>query len=428
MVDFLLRFVREILILFAEMSKFLLLGMTVAGLMSVFIKKEMVVRHVGGHNLGSVLKSALLGVPLPLCSCGVVPTASYLKKYGASRPAVMSFLISTPQTGVDSLSATWGMLGPLFAVFRAVTALITGMIGGIVSWIFGRESETEETDTGTAARPVPESWRGKAGHFLNFAFRESVDDIAGHFVVGLAIAALIQILIPADFFQGRVVGSGLPAMLLMVAIGVPMYICSTSSIPIAVALILKGLSPGAAYVFLVAGPATNAATIAVLTWILGKKNTAFYVGTIIAGSLVFGLIMDGVINTVGWSFAGSVMGHGMALTTIDYLAAVLFAGLLLISFGKRFGIDRLFRKGASTLNTGSSGNENKENIMSNIITLNIEGMTCNHCKATVEDALQSVSGTDNVEVDLQAQRAVIRGSAVQADLEKAVTEAGYKVS
>jgi uncharacterized membrane protein YraQ (UPF0718 family) len=285
--------------------------------------------------LGSVIKSALLGVPLPLCSCGVVPTASYLKKYGASKPAVMSFLIATPQTGVDSLAATWGMLGPLFAIFRAFTALITGIAGGILSFTFDRsDSKKPDEKELTADHDSPEG--GKFRQFLDFAYRESVDDIAVNFVIGLALAALISLLIPDNFFEGTLLGGGFLSMLLMVVIGIPMYVCSTSSIPIAVALIAKGFSPGAAYVFLVAGPATNAATLAILSRVLGKKQTVFYVGTIIAGSLVFGLLMNGVTALTGWEFAGSALGNIIAFSFIDYTLALLFAGLLLFSFYKRF--------------------------------------------------------------------------------------------
>ncbi len=458
MLDYLARFFREFYILFIEMAPFLLLGMTVAGLMSVFIKKELVVRHVGHNGLGSVFKAALLGVPLPLCSCGVVPTASYLKKYGASRPAVMSFLISTPQTGVDSLTATWGMLGPLFAVFRATTALITGLVGGAVSWIFDKEARIEDDSDNIEVNPIPEDWQGKLKHFLNFAYRESVDDIALNFLVGLAVAALISLIIPAGFFEETLLSNGILSMLLMVAIGVPMYVCSTSSIPIAVALILKGLSPGAAYVFLVAGPATNAATISILMRILGKKQTAFYVGTIVVGSLVFGLLMEAVTTATSWQFAGSVMDHGLVFGVMDYILAVVFAGLLLYSLAGRFGLTRLWQSrnveqskapdgcGCSTgdaacgCSTGDGCNcsnkdsqkeegdkdmENKTEIST--ITLNVEGMTCNHCKATVSDALGSVEGADDVQVDLSAKQATVTGSALRTDLEKAIAEAGYKV-
>ncbi len=429
MIKYITLFAGEIYILFIEMTPYLLLGMTVAGLLSVFMKREVVARHVGGHDLSSVLKSALLGVPLPLCSCGVIPTASYLKKYGASKPAVMSFLISTPQTGVDSLTATWGMLGPLFAVFRALTALITGVLGGFFSYLFDRDDRTdgkgeEELARGASAGDTKGKWR----QFFNFAYRESVDDIAVNFLVGLALAAVISLAIPNNFFEGTLFGGGFLSMLLMVVIGIPMYVCSTSSIPIAVALILKGFSPGAAYVFLVAGPATNAATLAILSRVLGRKQTLFYLGTIIGGSLVFGLLMNGIAELTGWEFAGSVMSHQMGFSLVDYLAAGFFALLLGAAFYRK-----LIRK-KSCGGSCCHGEEHEEEHkiqgvinMSKEIVLNIEGMNCHHCSATVKDALESVRGTEEARVDLEGKKAVIKGEADPEALKAAVTEAGYKV-
>ncbi|MBN2627680.1 MAG: permease, partial [Spirochaetales bacterium] len=326
----------EVLLLFTQMSPYLLLGVSVAGLLSVFVKRDLVARHVGGHNAGSVIKASLLGVPLPLCSCGVIPTASYLKKYGASKPAVMSFLISTPQTGVDSIAATWGMLGPLFALFKAVTALFTGIFGGLVSFLFDKDGSSEETQVGPEREEETLSLKSRLSRFADFAYKESIDDIAVNFLVGLVLAALISLLIPDNFFEGTLFGSGFLSMLLMVIIGIPMYVCSTSSIPIAVSLILKGFSPGAAYVFLVAGPATNAATLAILAKVLGRKQTLAYLGTIIAGSLIFGALMNRITIMTGWEFTGSLMHYHEAPGLGDYFFSGLFFLLLAASFYRRF--------------------------------------------------------------------------------------------
>ena len=429
MIEYIRLFFKETYILFIEMTPYLLLGMTVAGLLSVFMKREVVARHVGGHNLSSVLKSALLGVPLPLCSCGVIPTASYLKKYGASKPAVMSFLISTPQTGVDSLTATWGMLGPLFAVFRALTALITGIIGGMFSYLFDREKAQNDDLEKEKESALPSTVKGRGKQFLNFAYIESVDDIAVNFLIGLALAALISLVIPDNFFEGTMLGGGFLSMLLMVVIGIPMYVCSTSSIPIAVALILKGFSPGAAYVFLVAGPATNAATLAILSRILGKKQTLFYLGTIIGGSLIFGLLMNGITAMTGWEFAGAATAHQMVFGLVDYLAAGFFAVLLAAAFyrklrpGKSGECEGSCHLGDNNANAATEGDTE----MSKKITLNIEGMNCHHCSATVKDALESVKGTKEATVDLDGRKALILGDADPEELEEAVVNAGYKV-
>lgn len=407
-------FLREIYTLFIEMAPYLILGMTIAGLLSVFIRRDMVARHVGKASLGSVFKAALLGVPLPLCSCGVIPTASYLKKYGASKPAVMSFLISTPQTGVDSLIATWGMLGPLFAVFRGITALITGIAGGVISYLFdGRDRERKGA---SQDGNQPTEKRGLR-HFISFAYGESVDDIAVNFVIGLSLAALISLLIPDNFFEGTLLGGDFLSMLLMVAIGVPMYVCSTSSIPIAVALIAKGFSPGAAYVFLVAGPATNAATLAILTRILGRKQTLSYLLTIIGGSLIFGAAMNGLTAWTGWEFAGSAMAHHGTFSPLDYLLALFFAILLALSFYRR-----LFHGREESCQIDDTPGNREETV-----TIAIEGMSCHHCTATVKDALESVEGAREVEVDLQSKTAIVKGTADGEKLKEAVVTAGYKV-
>ncbi len=188
----------------------------------------------------------------------------------------MSFLISTPQTGVDSIVATYGMLGPFFAVFRPAAALLTGMWGGLLSLVFDKSEDKKAKTFEIEDVKTDEGFKAKLRKFKNYAFIEFVDDIASQFVVGLILAGLISYLIPDNFFSGSFLADGLPGMLFMIIIGIPLYICSTSSIPIAVALIAKGISPGAAYVFLIAGPATNAASLAVLLKVLGRKQTFIY--------------------------------------------------------------------------------------------------------------------------------------------------------
>jgi uncharacterized protein len=421
MTDYLIRFGREVLLLFTQMSPYLLLGVTVAGLLSVFVKKDLVARHVGGHNAGSVVKASLLGVPLPLCSCGVIPTASYLKKYGASKPAVMSFLISTPQTGVDSIAATWGMLGPLFALFKAVTALLTGIIGGLISFFFDREEDSDgpdrEPEKGGGAFPLKSS----ISRFADFAYKESIDDIAVNFLVGLVLAALISLLIPDNFFEGTLFGSGFLSMLLMVIIGIPMYVCSTSSIPIAVSLILKGFSPGAAYVFLVAGPATNAATLAILAKVLGRKQTLAYLGTIIAGSLVFGALMNRITVMTGWEFTGSLMHQHEAPGLGDYLFSGLFFLLLTASFYRRF----TRKENCSAQGCFCHGEASEKDFPEERV-IPVSGMNCHHCAVTVKDALESVDGIEEARVDLQGKTATVRGFAPVEVLKAAIAKAGYE--
>lgn len=431
-------FVVETARLFVEMAPYLLLGLTVAGALSVILKKGFVARHVGTRGFGSILKAALLGVPLPLCSCGVIPTASYLRRAGASRPALLSFLISTPQTGVDSITATYGMLGPLFAVFRPAAALVAGVLGGSASALVDRTSaEQSGSEIASLSGPrsvggddEPAGLRAKLRSFARYAYRESVEDIALRFVIGVAIAALIGLLVPDDYFSGTVFGSGLPGMLLMVAVGVPMYVCSTSSIPIALALIAKGMSPGAAYVFLVAGPATNAASLAILARVLGPRQTVVYVTTIVVTALAFGPLMDALSTRLAWaaplSSAAHLHDHGFSW--LDYSAAAALAALLLLALWTRYApVGRPIRPSATSRTT--SPRTDAPAAVDDLVTLQVRGMTCHHCEATVKDALTAVSGGGEVSIDLKTGVvSVTGGSATDADLAAAVRGAGYQVA
>ena len=319
-----LELLAEIGVLFVRMAPYLVLGMGIAGLLSVMINASFVSRHIGHASLGSIVKASFFGVPLPLCSCSVIPTALFLEDSGASRPAVTGFLISTPQTGVDSIAASYGMLGPFMALYRPLSAFLLGITGGVVSLIAGRKSgdrtnySHEDIDTcsiegpscgcnshddhtrGTETGDItdgehPGRVRGAVSvmkRVFDYGFLEFIDDIGGQFLLGLVLAGMLGVFLPDGFFEGNTLGSGVWGMLTMVIVGIPIYICSTSSIPIAVMLIAKGASLGTAFVFLLAGPATNIATLAVLSKRMGRAFTVRYVSVLVIGSLMFGLLLD----------------------------------------------------------------------------------------------------------------------------------------
>lgn len=459
-------FLNEVISLFFQMAPYLLLGFTVAGILSVTLKRSIVARHVGSPGLSSVVKAALLGVPLPLCSCAVVPTAGYLRQAGASKPSLLSFLISTPQTGVDSVIATYGMMGPVFAVLRPVIALFTGIAGGVSSMFFsssedaagGEASDGGAADTGSSPAETEEAKAEKgteergigperatrgfsipraAGRAFHYAYVESIDDIALHFLFGLGVAGLISMLIPDGFLEGSLIADGLPGMLLMVLIGIPMYICSTSSIPVAVALMAAGISPGAAYVFLVAGPATNAATLAVLKRMLGFRSVLLYLGTIILGALIFGPLVNLVFAAGGWEpVVSSVAGEAHGTGLIEYISG----GALALMIGAFFF--RTLRSKLERRNTGPGNGAETSSLADRTvpgdgrvfreegaswISMNIEGMTCAHCATTVRQALESVDGARSVSVDLKTGTARVRGHADENDLASAVKAQGYLV-
>lgn len=279
----------------AEMAPYLLFGFGVAGILSVLVSQETVERHIGGRGFMPVFKAALFGVPLPLCSCGVIPVAASLRKHGASKGATLAFLLSTPQTGVDSILVTYGMLGPVFAVFRPVVALVTGLLGG---WLTNISQSSEEKDEHASNHVqchdeccAHRTRAGKLVRAIRHGFVVLPRDIVKPLLVGLLASGLISAFVPGDFFAG-VTGHGIGEMFVMMLIGIPLYVCATASVPIAAALIIKGVSPGAALVFLITGPATNAATIVMVWKMLGKKTALIYLGTVALTALGAGILLN----------------------------------------------------------------------------------------------------------------------------------------
>ncbi|MBR4522376.1 MAG: SO_0444 family Cu/Zn efflux transporter [Prevotella sp.] len=288
---------QEVFALINEMSPYLLLGFLLAGLMHAFIPSMVYSRYLSGHGFRSVLYGALFGIPLPLCSCGVIPTAMSLRKEGASKGATVSFLIATPETGVDSIIATYSLLGLPFALIRPIAACCNALMGGLLVNAFADEKEGQEVseeDTKSCCchfHEKPTTFVGKIKEALRFGFIEMMEDIGKWLVIGLIIAGLITVFVPDSFFT-IFRGNTLMSMLLVLCIAIPMYICATGSIPIAVALMLKGLTPGAALVLLMAGPACNMASILVINKVLGKKTLFVYLVSIITMAICWGCIVD----------------------------------------------------------------------------------------------------------------------------------------
>jgi uncharacterized membrane protein YraQ (UPF0718 family) len=300
----------------------------VAGILSMLVSQGVVERHLGGRGIWPVLKASLFGVPLPLCSCGVIPVSMSLHKHGAGKGSTIAFLISTPQTGVDSIFVTFSLLGPVFAIFRPIAAFVTGIIGGVLVDLFNpvpREGQpvpakcTDECCGGAENRKIA---RG-----LKFAFVTLPRDIGGAMLVGLVIAAFISVFVPRDYFAEKL-GTGIFAMLVMMALGIPMYVCATASVPIAAALILKGLTPGAALVFLMTGPATNAATFATIWKILGRATAIIYLATIAGCSLVSGILLDYIVGGIKSETVGHYHGWMLPPLVKNISAVVLLAILI----------------------------------------------------------------------------------------------------
>lgn len=301
--------------LLLESSVYIIFGLVVSGLFRVFLSPASVARHLGQGRFSSVFKAAFLGIPVPLCSCGVLPAAVSLKKQGANNGATTAFLISTPESGVDSIAITYALLDPIMTVARPVAAFLSAITAGIFENLFHFRQDKPVTKPDLSC-PVDACCDGQqcppdehrehhtfaekiTGGF-KYAFGDVWGDLAGWFAIGLLVAGLITTLIPGDTI-GRYLGGGLHSMLIMLGLGIPLYICATASTPIAAALILKGISPGAALVFLLAGPATNVTSLTVLLGILGKRATAIYLTTIACTAVLFGIAVDQVYLWLGIS-------------------------------------------------------------------------------------------------------------------------------
>jgi hypothetical protein len=316
---------------------YVVFGMLAAGLIHLFISRDWLVKHLGGRGFGSVLKAALIGAPMPLCSCSVLPAACALRSKGAGRGATVSFLISTPETGVDSIAVTWALMGPVMAIVRPVAAIATAMAAGFIETLRDRREPPAKVagplcticnsnDCEHIARPT--RW----SRFWTFVLYDMGDDLGPSLALGLLAAGILGVLIPDNFFE-RYMGSPWTAMLVMLVVGLPMYVCATASTPLAAVLVAKGLNPGAALVLLLVGPATNVATILVVSRMLGKTSALLYVGTIAVMSLVCGAALDLVVGALKVNvFSGE--GHELVPPWLLTAGAVVLMVFLAFSLSR----------------------------------------------------------------------------------------------
>jgi hypothetical protein len=331
--------------IFKEAAPYVLFGFFAAGLLKVLIPERVIVKHLGGNGFLSVFKASLFGVPLPLCSCGVIPVAVGLRKQGASKGATAAFLVSVPETGVDSVAITWALLDPLMTLIRPVSAFLTALAtGSLINLLPEEQPEnaieeipgccpTNSVKNNSATHQKPLLQRLKDG--VIYAFTNLLKDIGGWLLLGILIAGIISYFVPVDFVY-RYLGGEYSSLFIMLIIGIPLYVCASASTPIAAALVLKGLSPGAALVFLLAGPATNAVTMTVVARHLGKTATIVYVASIAVCSLVSGWLVNRIyawlsIDVLDWA---SHTEHG-ADSWLYFASAVVLIGLLLWNYRPR---------------------------------------------------------------------------------------------
>ena len=391
-----------------EMAPYLLFGFLMAGVLSTFVLPETVEKHLGGRGMWPIIKAACVGVPLPLCSCGVIPVAASLRRHGSSRGATAAFLISTPQTGVDSIAVTYGMLGPVFAVFRPIAAFVSGLIGGwIIDAVDARQAPEESRETCDDSCCAPGRRKNRLLSMLQYGFVTLPRDLARPLMIGLLFAGIVSALVPAGFFSEKM-GSNFVQMLMMMALGIPLYVCATASVPIAAAMMLKGISPGSALVFLMTGPATNAATIATIWKIMGKRFAAIYLAVIAGTALASGILLDSLF--IFGSFSPGTLSHEMLPDWLHTASA--FAVLIMLA-------TTLIRPSAKHLKEVAIP-DNQERT-----ELKIKGMTCSHCADTVQRSLQGLPGVASAKVSLSDGIAEVTGANHDVSvIIKAVEETG----
>lgn len=321
--------------LVVESAPWLLLGYFIAGVIKQVIPSEWVQKQLAKPGLLSITKGALIGAPLPLCSCGVIPTALAVRKAGASRGATASFLVATPETGVDSIAFSYAMLGPIFAIARPISALISAVIAGVLVHKFDTDDVVAEpapapksccSMSKPKAEPEPPTLGERLVQAVQYGYGRMIADTAKWLFIGLTAAALVTAYVPQSFFLQW--GDGVIAMLIMVIVGLPMYICATASTPVAASFLFAGLSPGAALVFMLTGPATNIATMGVIREQLGNRSLVAYLIGVIATAITAGLVLNQLYGVFGWELELAAMSHGEETALWRQIAAIALSLLV----------------------------------------------------------------------------------------------------
>ena len=413
---------REIFELINSMSPYLLLGFTLAGIMHAFVPKTIYSRYLSGNSFRSVLNAAILGIPLPLCSCGVIPTAMSLRKDGASKGATISFLIATPQTGVDSIIATYSLMGLPFALLRPFAALFTALFGGTLANCVDKSDDapkTGEAEPCGCANEKRATFAQKIRDAASYAYVEMMQDIGRWLLLGLVVAGLITVFVPDTFFS-LFADKPLASMLMVLLFAIPMYLCATGSIPIAVALMLKGLSPGTALVLLMAGPAVNVASLLVIGKVMGRKSLLAYLCSIIGCAILIGLGIDYLLPREWFTMPLAHIHSCHNCSEVSYfntVCTIVLALLLANAFIQRY------RKRISN----SSGICSCQVCSAAPLSIVVKGMNCNHCKSNAETAILKIEGVESVEIDLASGRTVIHGNPSKEEVIKAVEALGFSV-
>ncbi|MCS7180036.1 MAG: SO_0444 family Cu/Zn efflux transporter, partial [bacterium] len=358
--------------------------------------------YLSTSSISSVLKSTIIGIPLPLCSCGVIPVATHLEKEGASKGATISFLISTPTTGVDSIFATYSLLGPIFAIMRPISAFISGIFAGCIVNIFEKKKinfSEKEICKNCDSEIKNLSLIKKMKSAINYGFFELVEDTGIWILLGIIIGSIISILIPENLIS-KYLSNRIYSYLIMLFIGVPLYVCATGSIPIASSLISKGISPGAGFVFLFTGPATNSATLTFILGKLGKRNFLIYIFSIIFWAIIFGIAIDKLYLKYNFNFI-----HYHQNRILPFWLKNLTSITLLFLIFKTLKFKKVRNK--------------------NIKEFIIPDMKCKQCVKNIESAFKKEN--IKVNVNLRKKKIYVPENVSYEKVEELVKNAGYNV-
>ncbi|MGB2803998.1 MAG: permease [Candidatus Zixiibacteriota bacterium] len=401
MIDLLLNAIKQIWEFALIVSPWLILGFLFSALIHAFIGERFIRQHLGGGGFASVWKATVFGIPLPICSCGVIPLAAGLRKDGASKAATMSFLVSTPTTGIDSIFVTYAFLGATFAIVRPISALVGGLlVGTLVSLLVKEKSEIADIQPAGAQAL---SLKDRLVDGLKYGFGVLPEDVGKTVMVGVLLGGAIAAFLPQDFSQ-EYLSNPVIAYPLMLVISVPLYVCAIGSVPIAAAMMTKGLMPGAALAFLIAGTATNAVAIAFVAKKFGKKVIAIYLLSIMILAVAFGLVLDSLL---GGAVATDMLFKGRELPFWLQLAClILFVGLVL---------------------RGSLGTR-KEEMTEARFTFHVPDMECKTCQMKVERAVKELPGVRHVEVLLGDNLVKVDGEVDEKSIEEKLEKAGYKAT
>ncbi len=393
------KIINETIFLFFEISPYLILGFFFAGIIHILLGESYIKKHFAKSGIVSTIKAAILGIPLPICSCGVIPLAESLRKEGASKSSVMSFLVSTPSSGVDSIFATYALMGPVFAIFRPIASLFSGIIIGVATHFQEKENYSEELTSNTVKQ------KKSIKDIFVYGFSILPSEIAQWLLIGVVVGGVISAIIPDNFSTDYLSVPFLHYFVVLI-ISIPLYVCATGSIPIAASLLMKGILPGAVLVFLIAGPATNTVTLSFVYKRLGKRVAAVYLVTIIITSVILGILFDLLVGE--FNFDGSLL-YSLATKNLGMMQIISGLLLSLIFINSKFNIvDKLIAKDGKRMEK-----------------IRVKDINCNSCKMTLVKTLKNIDGIGNLSVLVDKKEVRFDGGADVEVVKMVIKESGF---